>query len=133
VFYADRWDGTDDALYVAMRLISALSRSWRTLAEFRRGLPPTVATPELRIPCPDAYKARVVEEVARRLEAEAVQVDTVDGVRVETWDGWWLLRASGTEPKLTCRAEAHDQAGLERLRRSLAAHLRASGVACPGL
>ncbi|MGH8302378.1 MAG: hypothetical protein ACRET5_13010 [Steroidobacteraceae bacterium] len=43
-------------------------------------------------------------------------------------DGWWLLRASGTEPKLIIRCEAADEAGLERLRQTLAEHLHACGI-----
>jgi phosphomannomutase len=133
VFYGDSWDGTDDALYVAVRLLGVLSRSGLRLADFRDALPPTLATPELRIACADGAKARVVAEVALRLRGEAARVDTVDGVRVETDDGWWLLRASGTEPKLTCRCESGAAEGLERLRRSLAAHLTACGVTPTGL
>jgi len=128
VFYTDRWDGTDDALYVAMRLLCALSRDGGTLADFRRGLPTTLATPELRIPCPDERKHQVVREVAARLREAGVRADTVDGVRVEDADGWWLLRASGTEPKLTCRCESETPEGLERLKTSLRAQLSLSGV-----
>jgi phosphomannomutase len=38
-----------------------------------------------------------------------------------------LLRASGTEPKLTIRCEAADEDGLERLRAVVGAHLAACG------
>jgi phosphomannomutase len=128
IFYADRWHGVDDALYVAVRTLCALARSGTTLAAFRRSLPGTVYTPELRIACPDARKAAVVGEVGERLEGEGATVDRADGLRVETADGWWLLRASGTEPKLTCRCEAADAAGLERLQAALAGQLRLSGI-----
>ena len=49
------------------------------------------------------------------LEADGAEVDRTDGLRVTTRDGWWLLRASGTEPKLTARSEAWSEAGPERL------------------
>jgi phosphomannomutase len=111
IFYADRWHGVDDAVYVAVRTLCALAASGASLADFRRSLPATVYTPELRIACPDGRKAAVVGEVGERLEAEGAAVDRADGLRVETADGWWLLRASGTEPKLTCRCEAADAAG----------------------
>jgi phosphomannomutase len=88
-----------------------------------------VFTPELRIACPDVRKAAVVGEVGERLVAEGACVDRADGLRVETADGWWLLRASGTEPKLTCRAEAADAGGLERLTAEMKLQLSLSGVA----
>lgn len=131
IFYADRWHGVDDALYAAVRTLCALARTGASLADFRRALPPTVFTPELRIACPDARKATVVGEVGERLAAEGAQVERVDGLRVETADGWWLLRASGTEPKLTCRCEAADVGALRRLRAELERQLALSGIGLP--
>lgn len=128
VFYADRWDGTDDALYVAMRLLSALTRSNETLAAFRAGLPAMLTTPELRIPCAEVRKGEIVAEVGARLAAAGVKVDRADGLRVMTADGWWLLRASGTESKLTTRCEAASADGLERLTQQLRRELRDSGI-----
>jgi phosphomannomutase len=55
----------------------------------------------------------------------------IDGVRVRTGDGWWLLRASNTQDVLVARAEARDEAGLSRLKALLAEQLRASGMAPP--
>ncbi len=131
VFFADRWDGTDDALYVAVRLLCALGRTRAPLSAFRRALPPMLTTPELRIACPEPRKAEVVAEVAARTAGRGGRYDPELGLTVTGPDGWWLLRASGTEPKLTCRCEAPDAAALERLRADLRAELSASGVALP--
>jgi phosphomannomutase len=73
----------------------------------------------------------VIEEVAARLRAEGANVAETDGVRVLTADGWWLLRASNTQAVLVARAEAADQAGLERLKAALVRQLEASGLAAP--
>jgi phosphomannomutase len=127
IFFADCWQGTDDALFAAMRLLDCLGHAGRTLGEFRRSLPATAATPELRIPCPDGRKAEVLRCVAERLARAGAQADTTDGLRVTEPEGWWLLRASGTEPKLTIRCEAADESGLERLREVVGGHLRACG------
>src|SRR5690606_25290604 len=101
IILTDRWYAFDDALYVAIRALSALSRRWGSLAAFRRSLPPTAATPELRLPCPDERKHAVVRDVSARLAGTSARVDTTDGLRVTTGDGWGLLRESGTEPRLT--------------------------------
>jgi phosphomannomutase len=55
----------------------------------------------------------------------------IDGVRVRTADGWWLLRASNTQAVVTARAEASTEDGLMRLKEQLAAELAASGVSLP--
>lgn len=122
IFYADRWDGTDDALHVAMRLLGTLAG--RDLTAFRRALPPTFATPELRLPCPDDRKAEVLARVRAGLTGK---VDETDGLRVSEADGWWLLRASGTEPKLTARVEGWSEAGRDRLQAALMDRLSRAG------
>ena len=55
----------------------------------------------------------------------------IDGVRVTTADGWWLLRASNTQAVLVARGEAADEAALARLKQQIAANLAAVGVAPP--
>ena len=58
-------------------------------------------------------------------------VDEVDGVRVTSADGWWLLRASNTQAVLVGRCEATDAGALGRLKESLATQLRLSGLEPP--
>jgi phosphomannomutase len=123
IFFADRWTGTDDALHVAMRLLAALGRV--DLKSFRARLPRTVATPELRLPCPDVRKTEVLAKVEASLEGP---IDRTDGLRVTRPEGWWLLRASGTEPKLTARIEAWNEEGLETLRADLFGRLARAGL-----
>jgi phosphomannomutase len=131
IFFADRWYGFDDALYAAVRLLGILARAERPLSEIRAELPAVVNTPELRFDCPEERKFRVIEEVAARLRESGADVVTIDGVRVRTPDGWWLLRASNTQAVLVARAEATTEEGLERLKDELSAQLQASGIAAP--
>jgi phosphomannomutase len=69
-----------------------------------------------------------MREVAERLRQAGAGLDTTDGLRVRTPEGWWLLRTSGTESKLTARCEASDAEGLESLKRELTSQLRQSGI-----
>ena len=130
-FFADRYFGYDDALYAALRLIEVVGRSGRSLAQLRNGLPQVVNTPEIRFLCAEERRWRVVEEVAARLRAEGAEMIDIDGVRVRTAEGWWLLRASNTQDVLVARCEAADEAGLAALKAALAAQLKASGIAAP--
>ena len=41
------------------------------------------------------------------------QLTNIDGVRVVEKDGWWLLRASNTQPALVLRCESLTEDGLE--------------------
>ena len=131
IFFADRYYGYDDALYAAVRLLSFLARSELSITEIRDRLPQPVNTPELRFASDDTRKFEVVAEVRERLRRAGADVNDIDGVRVRTADGWWLLRASNTQDVLVARCEAADQAGLDRLKAALAAELRSSNVAVP--
>jgi phosphomannomutase len=131
LFFADKWYGFDDALYAGVRLLGILARMDGRLSDVRAALPHVVNTPELRFDCDDVRKFAVIDEVAARLRQVGAAVSDIDGVRVSTPDGWWLLRASNTQAVLVARAEARDHAGLERLKAALVAQLEASGLAAP--
>ncbi len=105
MFFADRYYGFDDALYAACRLMEIVSQSGRPLSSQLADLPATVATPEIRIDCPDELKFEVVREAAAELSARH-QTIGVDGVRVLFPGGWGLVRASNTQPVLVMRFEA---------------------------
>ncbi|HIM77832.1 MAG TPA: phosphomannomutase/phosphoglucomutase, partial [Rhodospirillales bacterium] len=134
IFFKHRYYGYDDALYVAVRLLSAVNRSGESLAVSYDRLPVMVNTPELRFDCPEDRKFKVIEEVKARLHsAEGVSVYDIDGVRVENDDGWWLLRASNTQAVLVARCESDTAQGLERLKDQLRAALTESGIEPPNL
>jgi len=129
IFFKHEWYGFDDALYAAIRTIRAVSASGKSLTELKSEMPVSVATPELRFQVDEARKFAVIDEVAARLAKEGAEVNSTDGVRVKTDDGWWLLRASNTQDVLVARAEARDQAGLDRLMATVNHQLEASGIA----
>jgi phosphomannomutase len=132
IFYADGFYGHDDALYVAVRLLDILARSDETLAARRDRMAAVINTPELRFDCPDERKFAVIDAIKARLAAlDGIEVNGIDGVRVTTPDGWWLLRASNTQAVLVARAEAESEAGLERLKAQIRTHLTAAGVEPP--
>jgi phosphomannomutase len=128
IFFKHRWYGFDDALYAAVRLIEAVSASGKSLTELMDAMPKTTATPEMRFPVEEPRKFAIVDEVRERLSAGGATVDATDGVRVSTADGWWLLRASNTQDVLVARAEAKDEAGVERLVGQIDEQLAKSGV-----
>ena len=128
VFFAHDYYGFDDALYAAVRLIRALGRLGKPLAQLRDEMPDMVNTPEMRFQVDESRKFAVVDEVLERLESNGADVNRTDGARVNTADGWWLLRASNTQDVLVARAEARDEGGLDRLVAQIDDQLAQSGV-----
>ena len=131
IFFADHYYGFDDAVYAGVRLLALLARSGKKLADLYDELPGLVNTPELRFPCSDDRKFGVIDELRERMVAAGTDVNDIDGVRVTTPDGWWLVRASNTQAVLVARAEAEDKAALGKLRQAMALALAESGIELP--
>ncbi|MEP9358246.1 phosphomannomutase/phosphoglucomutase [Sphingomonas sp. KR3-1] len=128
IFFAQDYYGFDDAQYAAIRLIQAIHVIGKSLTQLKDEMPKLVNTPEMRFQVDESRKFAVVDEVLDRLEAEGADVNRTDGARVNTPDGWWLLRASNTQDVLVARAEAKDQAGLDRLLAMIDDQLAKSGL-----
>jgi phosphomannomutase len=86
-------------------------------------------TPELRFDCEEARKFAIVGEIRDRLRGRGAEVNDIDGVRVKSPDGWWLIRASNTQAVIVARAESASEGGLTRLKRQIETELAASGMA----
>ncbi len=132
IFFADEYYGFDDALYAAVRLLRAIARSGKSLAELRDALPSLINTPEIRIACPDEKKFAVVQALSEDLRREGAKFNDIDGIRIQKHGGWWLLRASNTQAVLVARAEAPDAAALAELKKDLAQRLARHGVTFAG-
>ncbi|HEX4504158.1 MAG TPA: phosphomannomutase/phosphoglucomutase [Alphaproteobacteria bacterium] len=132
IFFADKWYGFDDALYCAVRLAALVSKAGEPLSAIVDRLPTVFNTPETRFDVEASRKFQVIVEVKERLAADpSLKVNDIDGVRVNTPDGWWLARASNTQEVLVARAEASSLEGLERLKKQLVHQLGLSGISPP--
>lgn len=60
-------------------------------------------------------KTRVLERIEASVRDEYADIDDRDGVRVATDDGWFLVRASGTQPLVRVTAEARTAVNANRL------------------
>jgi phosphomannomutase len=128
VFFRHNWYGFDDAIYSAVRLIQAVRVLGGSLTALKDQMPDLVNTPEMRFQVDESRKFAAVDEILDRLEKDGAEVNRTDGARVNTPDGWWLLRASNTQDVLVARAEAKDEAGLERLMAQIDEQLGLSGI-----
>ena len=132
VFFADTYYGYDDALYAGLRLMAASANLGRSITQIRGAMKPMVNTPEMRFQVDESRKFAAIDEVKSRLADNpapgVTDVNSTDGVRVTTDDGWWLLRASNTQDVLVARAESDDEAGLTRLMAQIDEQLGLSGL-----
>jgi phosphomannomutase len=128
LFFADDYYGYDDGLYAAARIIRIVAESGKKLSELVDALPTLHASAEFRIDCADDKKFGIVEAVAAELAALNATVSTLDGVRVSTAPGWWLLRASNTQAALVARCEGNSPEATKLLETNLRETLLKQGV-----
>ena len=130
IFIADNFYGFDDALYVALRVVTHITETGQSITAFMDSLPEQHATPELRVDCPDEVKFGVMDRLADYIgtQYDAANLELIDGVRVRNDEGWWLVRASNTEAALVARAEAETEEGLRRLTAEIEASLAVAGL-----
>ena len=122
-FFADNYYGYDDGIFASARMAELLSNSKEKLSETIAKMPKYYSTPEIRVPCPDEEKFRIVEEITKRFQ-DKYEVITVDGARVQVRGGWGLVRASNTEPALILRFEAKTEEKLDEIREMILDELR---------
>jgi phosphoglucosamine mutase len=93
-----------DGIYAAAQIVTIASR--QRLSQLVDSIP---AYPLLR----DSISSRGIEtsSLEQQLKALApLSINNTDGIRLNFEDGWVLIRASGTEPKIRLTAEARDKA-----------------------
>ena len=115
IFFADDYYGYDDALYSAIRMIDILLKDGRKLSDIRKSLPETFSTPEIKIESDDSKKFDIVKKLQSDLKAKNIDFNDIDGVRANDDNGWWLIRASNTQPILVARCEANSKENLDKM------------------
>lgn len=132
IFFGDGWYGFDDGIYCAMRLMLEASKVDGPISSLTVHLPQIYNTPEIRFEVDEARKfdlvAQIVASVKKQTQSDSsLQVNDIDGVRVKTPEGWWLIRASNTQNVIVTRAEAGSLAALEKMKSMVQKEVRGIG------
>ena len=106
IFFNDKWYGFDDGHYSGARIIEIVSKENRKISEIENELPLLYSTPELNIDVTDETKFKIIEDFSKECSLDGEKI-TIDGLRINFENGWGLLRASNTTPKLVLRFEGN--------------------------
>jgi len=116
IFFNDQWYGFDDGHYSAFRLLEIMKKLDMPLSSMLNQLPKAHSTPELNLNVKEEDKFRIVEDFVNKAEFKGGSKVTIDGLRVDFEDGWGLIRASNTTPKLVLRFEAKTPSRLKEIK-----------------
>lgn len=122
IFFADDYYGFDDALYAAIRLLNILSQSKQKLSDLIFQFPKLYNTPEIRIFCDDVEKFKIIEEIISNQKNH--NYSSIDGIRVNHQQGWWLMRASNTQAAIVLRCEANSSEQLRIMKEKVKKELK---------
>jgi len=117
IFFNDQWYGFDDGHYSAFRLLEIITTLNQPLSNIFKNLPKAFSTPEINIDVQESRKFKIVEDFIQKSSFFNGEKITIDGLRVNFNDGWGLLRASNTTPKLVLRFEAQTSERLDEIQK----------------
>ena len=117
IFFNDKWYGFDDGHYSGARIIELITKNNKSISEISHSYGKFFSTPELNINTTDVRKFEIVKEFSKNFSLGGEKI-TIDGLRVNFKNGWALLRASNTTPKLVLRFEGDSQKDLDNIKKS---------------
>ena len=116
IFFNDRWYGFDDGHYSGARIIELISNKNKSISSITDKLPKFFSTPELSITVTDESKFKIIEEFCDKCMLDGEKIE-IDGLRINFKNGWGLIRASNTTPKLVLRFEGNSKGDLEAIQK----------------
>ena len=114
IFFADNYYGFDDAMYASIRLLNILSKKF-SLNKFLNTFSSSYSTPEIKVYCEDTLKFTVIDQIKKKIYKKYRNINLIDGIRVNTLYGWWLIRASNTQPAIIVRCESNNEKNMKKL------------------
>ena len=119
IYIKHNYYGYDDGVYAACLLAEIISNSPKKVSEILDQYPERVSSKEFKVTCPtDERKFEIVADVVKNLQEDNnyLELITIDGVRAKvTETGWFLIRASNTNPYLSIRAEGNSEKELQTM------------------
>ncbi len=105
----------DDALVIPLKMTEILSSIDRPLSSLVAEIPSYLSHKE-EINCSDNIKFEVIEALKQKLRKKYSDVNTMDGIRIDTDEGWVLIRPSNTSPIIRLTIEAKTDEALENFK-----------------
>ncbi|MFH0889697.1 MAG: phosphomannomutase/phosphoglucomutase [Candidatus Aenigmatarchaeota archaeon] len=107
----------DDAMLIPLKIAEIIAGTNKSLAYHYDSM---IKYPfeDIVFPCPDDMKFTIVQDLLNEFREMYDRVSDMDGVRLDFDDGWILIRASNTSPKIRLYVEATTTERFEDLKKT---------------
>jgi len=106
--------GLDDAIFATLKVAELLTLTGKKLSQLIGELPKYEFFKK-NYDVPDEIKFQVIRDLTTFFQRAGHKIITLDGVRVELEEGWFILRASNTLPQVKLTAEASSKQALDKI------------------
>ena len=107
IFYKYKYYGYDDAIYASLKIIKLINDQKINLSNLIEPFIQSSSTPEIKLYCMESIKFNLLNKIILKLK-KTYKNETfidIDGVRIESDNFWFLIRASNTQNCLVFRLE----------------------------
>jgi phosphomannomutase len=118
IFYAEN-NYFDDGMFAAIKLLNYLITIDKNLDYLIDQLPIIVNSGEIRLRMSEEERDVFLKIITDNLKKDSRDFVDIDGMRVTTSDGFWLLRKSNTEPHITLYCESNSKVGFNNVVKDL--------------
>ncbi|MDB3973578.1 phosphomannomutase/phosphoglucomutase [Alphaproteobacteria bacterium] len=107
IFYNHGYYGYDDAIYASLKFINILNSSNNSLSDILEPYMQSSSSPEIKLYCKESEKFDLLSNIISDLKViyNDAYLNEIDGIRVESSNFWFLIRASNTQNCLVFRLE----------------------------
>lgn len=103
-YFYPEFGGMESSEFTMLLVLKALCESGKALSELIAPYRKYARSPEMNFEVKD--KEAVMKALEAKFGKDATMVDRLDGLRIESEDGWFSVRKSNTEPLIRVNAEA---------------------------
>jgi len=93
-------------MFAAIKLLNYITKEKKSLSQIIDEIPPIIGSGEIRLKMMEDERTLFLKIIKEALDADKRNYVDIDGMRVDSSNGFWLLRKSNTEPHITLYCES---------------------------
>ena len=122
IFYKEN-NYYDDGMFGAIKLLNYMFFTKQKLSQILEKLPLIIGSGEVRLKMNEDERTLFLKVIKENLIKDNREFIDIDGVRVDSSNGFWLLRKSNTEPHITLYCESYSKEDYKTVVEDLKAYI----------